>query len=157
MTVNKFTLRCERIKPDEPNMNGRIYSADVLKGMVDEVQRKLNYGIFFGRLGTSPDPKIRMRDASHRVLAARIEKDGHIAADCEILNTEKGMLLEEMIEKQGIDAFELIPCGVGSVTQKDGFTVIGEDYRLASLDVEPKLEQTKLPDKPLEWPEEKSE
>lgn len=139
----KFTLRCERIEPGKPNMNGRIYSAEVLQGMVDQIRKKLNYGIFFGRLGTSPNPKIRMRDASHRVFAARIEKDGHISADCETLNTEKGLLLEEMIEKQGLDAFEIIPCGIGSTTRIDGKTVIGDDYRLASLDIDPKLKKPK--------------
>jgi len=156
--IDKFTLRCERITPDQPNVNGRIYSAAILKQMVEQIHKKISIGIFFGRLGSSADPKIRIRDAAFRVTDAKIDTDGHISADCEILNTEKGVILEEMIEKQGVETLEIIPCGIGSVSQIDGgLTVIGDDYRLASLDVEPKLERSKPPEGPMMWPDEKEQ
>lgn len=151
----KFVLRCERIAPNKPNMNGRVYSDEILQKMVEQIQKKISYGVFFGRLGFSSDAKIRMRDAAFRVTQAQIDKkDGHLSVNCEILNTEKGVELEKMLEAQGTGPFEVIPCGIGSVSQRDGFTVIGEDYRLASLDVEPRLDPPKLPEGPMEWPDE---
>jgi hypothetical protein len=154
----KFVLRCERIAPGQPNMNGRIYSAEILQKMVEQVQKKISYGVFFGRLGVSSDPKIRMKDAAFRITQAQIDKkDGHVSVNCEILNTEKGVELEKMLEAQGTSPFEVIPCGVGSVSQRDGFTVIGEDYRIASFDIEPKLEPPKIPEGSMEWPDEETE
>jgi hypothetical protein len=117
-------------------MNGRTYPASVLQKMVDQITRKNEIGMFCGRLDTSTRTKIRMRDAAIRVLRARIDPDGKLAADFEILvDTERGRMLEEMIEKGGIERLEIIPHGVGSVC--DG--VVGDDYRIASLDVVPKL------------------
>ena len=141
MTIDKFALRCERIVPDEPNLNRRVYSSAVLQNMVKQVEKKTSYGVLFGRLGTSDQTKIRMTDVAFRVSKARIEKDGHLGADCEILNTPKGVELETMMEKLGVDAFEIVPCGVGSTTVVDGNHVIGEDYRLAAFDIEPKIKK----------------
>lgn len=136
----KFVMRCERIEPDKPNMNGRVYTGEVLGKMVEQIQKKIGYGLFFGRLGVSSDPKVKMRDAAFRVTQAGLDKtDGHLTVNCEILNTEKGVVLEKMLEAQGVDAFEVIPCGIGSTSYQDGITVVGEDYRLASLDIEPRL------------------
>jgi len=139
MTIDKFVLRCERIVPDEPNMNRRIYSSAVLKSMVQQVEKKISYGVFFGRLGTSEQTKVRMTDVAFRVSKVRIEEDGHLGADCEILNTPKGVELENMMETLGVDGFEIVPCGVGSTTVIDGNHVIGEDYRIAAFDIEPKI------------------
>jgi hypothetical protein len=140
---DRFTLRCERIKPDVPNLNNRTYPASVLRKMHDQVQKKLRIGVFFGRLGVFEATKVRMQDASHRVVDSRIEKDGHLAVDCMILNTPQGVVLETMIESMGVEKFikthEVLPCGSASTSVIEGHTVIGEDYRLASLDIEPKL------------------
>lgn len=150
----RFHIRCERIEAGKPNMNGRVYSKAVLQKMVDTIQRKLDYGIFFGRLGTSTDSKVKMMDAAFRIMKVGVEDDGRIGADCEILNTSRGADLRMLFDAQGVQAFEMIPCGVGSVEQRDGFTVIGDDYRLASFDIEPKLEQPRVTEGPLHWPDE---
>lgn len=136
--MNKeFTLRCERIQPGIPNMNNRVYPRSILLKMVGQVQEKCKIGTFLGRLGTSAATKIRIRDASHLVRSVWLDADGRLSANCEVLETEKGCELGELIEKIGLDQLEIIPFGIGSL--RDG--IIGEDYRLASLDIVQKLKE----------------
>lgn len=129
----KITIRCERIEPGVPNLNGRTYSREIFEKMIEQAQARIRNGLFLGQLGqSSMDGKMRLRNASHRVLDLRIDEDGKLAADCEILlDTEKGRELADMIEVGGLDSIEIVPRGIGSLT--DG--VVGEDYRLAGLDV----------------------
>jgi hypothetical protein len=135
----KFTMRCERIKPGKPNINNRAYSAASLQSMVKQIKEKLSYGVFFGRLGTSESTKVRMDDVAFRVLEPRIDPDGHLAADCEVVQTPRGDDLRKLLEASGTEGFEIIPFGIGSTTVRDGVYVVGEDYKLASLDIEPRL------------------
>jgi hypothetical protein len=136
MTGKKISLSCERIVADRPNPNNRIYTRKVLEQMVKQVQGRIKIGSFIGRLGTSAE-RVRMRDASHRVTKLQVSADGKLHADLEVLETPKGMELLDMLDVMGADKLEIIPYGVGSVSGN----VIGEDYRLASLDVVPRLEE----------------
>lgn len=139
MSENTFTLRCERIEADKPNHNGNIYSEAVLKKMVAQAQARIRQRRFLGRLGTSVD-RVRLSDASHIVTALRLTDDKHLEADFEVVNTPKGKELLDLFEKFGTKYYEIIPFGSGTVTAQDADTrVVGEDYRLTSLDVVPKL------------------
>jgi len=137
--VKTFTLRCERIQADVPNMNGNIYSREVLQSMCDQAQPKIEQRRLIGRLGTSSDP-IRISDASHIVTKLELD-DGHLCAEIDVLgNTEGGQALLRVLAGSGIDDMEIIPYGQGSVTRvAKGTRRVEDDYRLMSLDVVPKL------------------
>jgi len=138
MSDKKITLRCERIQPGVPNVvNNRIYSQETLCQMAQQVQEKCESGTFLGRLDDSADLKTRLCDSSHIVRKVWIDVDGHLAATCEPLDTDKGRELIELIENFGVERLEIIPCGIGSL--RDG--VVGEDYRLGSLNIVQKLSQ----------------
>jgi len=139
MSNKTFTLRCERIEADLPNMNGNIYSREVLQAIVDQVQPKIEQRRLIGRIGTSYAP-IRISEASHIVTKLDLE-DGHLVAEIEVIgNTENGQALLRMLTGSGADDMEIIPCGRGSVTVVDESTrTVGIDYRLTSLDVVSKL------------------
>lgn len=142
MSENTFTLRCERIEADRPNHNGNIYPAAVLEKMVAQAQARIRQRRFLGRLGTSVD-RVRLTDASHIVTALRLTEDKHLEADFEVVNTPKGNELLNLLTTFGPQYYEIIPFGSGTITARDPTTrVVGDDYRLTSLDIVPKLGET---------------
>ena len=145
----RITLRCERIQADVPNLNGRTYTRKTFQQMVARVNEKGAQRRMLGKLGQDATP-VTMCNASHLVLSGKLDEDGQISAEIEVLETEPGRTLADWLAS-GKDV-EIVPCGVGTVGE-DG--VIGADYKLTRFDVVPKLTEREIEEAPRARGEEK--
>jgi hypothetical protein len=81
----------------KPNANGRVYLPEVLKKAVEKVRPRMEARSFFGELEPPGDGKTRMSHVSHIVTDMRVTDDGQIVGDLEVLDTEAGKMLKQML------------------------------------------------------------
>lgn len=74
--------------------------------------------------------RLTILDVSHRVLKVDIQEDGSVTVEIEVLDTEKGKALKELLAN-GVSMMAG-PCGVGTV---DDNGVVSDDYIMESFDV----------------------
>ncbi len=87
-----------------------------------------------GRLGQADTGKLSLKDASHAVLSAKLDEDGRVSAEIEVLETEAGNTLSDWLASGNV---EIVPFGIGSL--QDG--VVGEDYKFTRFDIVRKEEE----------------
>lgn len=112
---------------DRPTISGRIYPEELMKREIERINKQ---GGILGQIGFPEDGKTNLKDASHKVKDIRIDDDGNIVGEVEVLNNEKGAALISAI-KAGMVCFRSM--GYGSVSSRDGVDVV-EDFRLDSFD-----------------------
>ena len=85
------------IKADIPTIHGRIYSADVLEGAVRKYFES-NDAIIMGHIGIGEGSRTRMAKVSHKVHNLRINSQGIMTGEVEVLDTTDGKILQEMFD-----------------------------------------------------------
>ena len=121
------------IKFNKPNKNGRIYSSECFNLDDPVIKEKLNDRIFFGEFGFPEDSReeIDMSKVSHAIKKLYKTEDG-LYADIEILETPKGKLLEDIINKGNQVSFR--PRGSGDLIHKEDGSLEVTNYTLYSID-----------------------
>ena len=126
-TITKPIAAC-----DVPNGNGRVYSKYVWEKALADFQSKLAKGEVLGTMQSgeySPDALDRCPDeptAAFRVKSINIDDAKFVQATVDILDTEAGRLLLEVMETT---AMEFRPSGNGEI-DKDGKV---SNYELLSI------------------------
>lgn len=81
---------------DKLNLNGRIYTEEVIDKMIEDFNSRKHPVL--GGIGYEPGlSDISLENVSHQVTKL-FKKDGQILAEMEILGTEKGHELENLIK-----------------------------------------------------------
>lgn len=96
MTKTKIAVRIMRA--DVPNGNGRVYPMSALEHCVERGKTET----IFGTLGAPCKGAVDLNEVSHVVRNLRIE-DGYLIGDIEILQTEKGDILGQLLDAVQID------------------------------------------------------
>lgn len=133
---------------NKENLNGRVYSPEVLQDMVKQFE---NNKPMFGELGMPSESLVSLKNASHKITSMRIERsriprkkkkllkkkglyenwknnNGRILfGTIELLDTEAGKLAKKMFEDK---TAVVRPRGIGNVN--DGKV---QDYSLISFDI----------------------
>lgn len=121
------------MQAEETNKNGRVYSLPILeketKRYVDE---KVNSQRALGELNHPADPTVNLERVSHLITELNIDGN-HILGKAKVLDTPCGNIVRGLVDggvKLGVSSR-----GVGSLIQKEGYSLVGEDFQLAAIDV----------------------
>lgn len=130
--VKKYTMKGILQKADTLNQNGRIYPIAVLEREVRNYQKFIIEKRALGELDHPDSSVVNLKNASHVVTEAYIEK-GTVYGTVEILDkTPSGAILKGLIEsgvKLGISSR-----GVGSTRKQGDYYVVQDDFQLICWD-----------------------
>lgn len=109
--------------------SGRIYPPDVLRKAIEEAQPRIKARRMLGELEPQSLGRTRLKAVSHVVTDMRLNDDGTVVADLEILDTEAGKHLRAML-KGGAEVHATIR---GNGTVKGN--VVQDDYKLLGVPI----------------------
>lgn len=125
-----FSLKCYYFRVGEVSYSGRIYPRELFERELERFRLEIEQDKAFGCLGSPPDGKTRISEASHLIEGVSIGVDGRVEAAIKPLDNPYGRSLRQMVERN----FKLTLAlrGFGSV---DGAGVVQPDYRLVAFDI----------------------
>lgn len=97
MTKTKIAERIMRA--DVPNGNNRTYPMETLEYCVELCKAQTIFGI----LGAPSVGYVDLNEVSHMVRNLRIDEDGYLLGDVEVLQTDKGDILGQLLDEVQID------------------------------------------------------
>ena len=119
-------------KAGTKNGNGRVYRKETLQREIDNYQKVIRERRSLGELDHPDDSVINLKNSSH--LAVQMWWDGdNVMGKFEVLDTPSGRILKDLVKanvKLGISSR-----GLGSVKQKDGKTIVEDDFQLICFDM----------------------
>jgi hypothetical protein len=131
--VKKILMKGILQKADTLNQNGRLYPLNVLEREVRNYQKFIIENRALGELDHPDSSVVNLKNASHVVREAYIEK-GTVLGTIEILDkTPSGAILKGLIEsgvKLGISSR-----GVGSTKKQGDYHVVQDDFQLICWDM----------------------
>jgi len=124
------------------NANGRIYPEEVLKKQVELYQQKIDEKRALAELNHPSDSTIDLGRISHNII--ELHWVGQTLVGQMQLNVTEGFRKYGIISSRGDDAAQLLlqgwkigvsSRGVGSVEQRLGQQIVGEDFELIGFDI----------------------
>ena len=117
---------------DTKNGNGREYPKGVLEREIKKYQQLINDRRAVGELNHPDTSEVDLKNASH--LMTKVWWNGNqVMGKLEVLSTPSGQILRNLIDdgiKLGISSR-----GLGSVTQRQGSTIVEDDFDLICFDI----------------------
>lgn len=129
-------------KYDIKNANGRVYPENVLKKQVEIYQQKIKEHRAYGELNHPAESTIDLGRISHNIV--ELHWEGKTLVGKIELNLTRGFINEGIVSTMGDMAANLLlngykigvsSRGVGSVENKLGVYVVGEDFELLCWDI----------------------
>ena len=124
------------------NANGRIYPENVLKREVEKYQKLINERMALGECNHPAESTIDLSRVSHNII--ELHWEGHTLIGKMEINTSEGFRKHGIVSTQGDMVANLLLNGykigvssraVGSVEQKLGQYIVGDDLELVCWDV----------------------
>ena len=119
-------------KAGTKNGNGRVYRKETLQREVENYQKAIQERRSLGELDHPDDSVVNLKNCSH--LMTKMWWDGEsVMGKIEVLDTPSGKILKELVRagiKLGISSR-----GLGSVNQKNGETIVEDDFQLICFDM----------------------
>ena len=137
-----FVVDCILQKFDTKNANGRIYPEHVLKREVAKYQKMVDERMALGELNHPMESTIDLGRISHNIVEMHWE--GKTLVGKIELNVTEGFRKYGIVTTCGDHAAQLLLSGfrigvssrgVGSVEQKLGQYIVGDDFELVSVDI----------------------
>ena len=117
---------------DRKNGNGRVYPTGVLSREIDNYKQMVKDMRALGELDHPESSIINLNNVSHLVLD--VWMDGKtVMGKLKVLDTPSGKILRSLIE--GGAQLGISSRGLGSVEQKDGKTMVQDDFQLICFDI----------------------
>ncbi len=121
------------MQAEQKNRNGRIYPKETLFNAVEKyVNEQVSKGRAVGELDHPAGPQINLDKVSHKITELKFDGD-NVVGKAQVLNTPMGKIVEGLIEggvKLGVSSR-----GMGTVENKQGATIVNDDYLLATVDI----------------------
>ena len=114
------------------NGNGRVYGKDTLSREIKNYQEAISERRSLGELDHPDDSVINLKNASHIVTKMWWDGDS-VMGKLECLNTPSGQILKELV-KSGVK-LGISSRGMGSTSQRDGVTMVEDDFQLICFDI----------------------
>ena len=112
------------------NRNGRVYPVGLLEREVGRYTSDyVNQNRAYGELGHPAGPTINLERVSHMIKSLKREAD-HFIGRAKIMDTPYGQIVQNLMKegaKLGVSSR-----GMGSLSQKDGYQEVQDDYYLAT-------------------------
>ena len=123
-------------KADTINENKRLYPKKVLEKSIKEAQEKIKNKSFFGEVDHPRDGRATIKNTAALITKIEIMDDGGVFGEAEILDTDAGRNLKEILRAGG--KIGISSRGNGSTKTEDidgqSVEVVQEDYKLAGFD-----------------------
>jgi hypothetical protein len=139
---NPFIVDAVFQKYDIKNANGRIYPEHVLKKQVEAYQQRIRERTAYGELNHPAESTIDLGRISHNII--ELHWEGRTLVGKMELNISEGYRRNGIVSTMGDMAANLLlngyligvsSRGVGSVEQKLGQTIVGDDFELICWDI----------------------
>ena len=139
---NPFIVDAVFQKYDIKNANGRIYPERVLKKQVEVYQQRIRERTAYGELNHPAESTIDLGRISHNII--ELHWEGRTLVGKMELNISEGYRRSGIVSTMGDMAANLLlngyligvsSRGVGSVEQKLGQTIVGDDFELICWDI----------------------
>lgn len=120
-------------RSDALNQNGRIYPRNILEREIRNYQKFINENRALGELDHPDTSVVELKNVSHIVREAIMDRDGIVHGRVEILDTPSGKIAQDLVKggvKIGISSR-----GVGSTEKKGEYTYVAEDFILIAFDL----------------------
>lgn len=139
---NPFIVDAVFQKYDIKNANGRIYPERVLKKQVEAYQQRIRERTAYGELNHPAESTIDLGRVSHNII--ELHWEGRTLVGKMELNISEGYRRNGIVSTMGDMAANLLlngyligvsSRGVGSVEQKLGQTIVGDDFELICWDI----------------------
>lgn len=119
---------------EKQNRNGRVYPKKIMESAVNKyIQEFVSSRRALGELSHPENrPTVKPELASHLITEFRMDGN-NVMGKAKVLNTPQGQIVKGLLEggvKLGVSTR-----GLGSVTEKNGSTFVGDDYTLMAVDV----------------------
>ena len=119
-------------KAGTKNGNGRVYRKETLEREIKNYQDAIRERRSLGELDHPDDSVINLKNSSH--LVTKMWWDGdNVMGKIEVLDTPSGKILKELV-KSGVK-LGISSRGLGSVKQKNGDTIVEDDFQLICFDM----------------------
>ena len=118
-------------KCDALNGNGRVYPRKILEKEIKNYKKLVDERRALGELDHPDDSVINLKNASHMVTDIWWDNDS-VMGKVMVLGTPSGQVLKALVEagvKLGISSR-----GLGSTKEKDGKTLVEDDFQLICFD-----------------------
>jgi len=120
------------LQSEVKNRNGRIYPKALLDREVDRYNREyVRTGRALGELSHPDKPIVDPDRVSHRITELYPDGNDYIGK-ARILDTPKGTIIQNILDGGG--QIGVSTRGVGSLAPKNGVQMVGNDYRLITVD-----------------------
>lgn len=121
------------MQAEAKNRNNRVYPKAILEKAVDKfIKEKVSTGRAVGELNHPEGPTINLDKVSHRIT--ELKWDGNnVIGKALVLETPMGKIVKGLIEggvKLGVSSR-----GMGSVIQKENYSVVKDDFILNTVDI----------------------
>lgn len=114
------------------NGNGRMYNKKTLAREVEKYQEAIVERRSLGELDHPDDSVINLKNASHLVTKMWWQGDD-VMGKIEVLETPSGNILKSLV-KSGVK-LGISSRGLGSTEEKNGLTLVKEDFEFICLDI----------------------
>lgn len=132
--TKRFRLKGRFQHADVPNGNGRVYPRPVLEAAIQKTVDSVSDRRMLGELDHPSDAKIHLDKVSHVITNLKIQEDGNVYGEAEVLPTASGKILESLLRsgvKLGISSR-----GFGSTKKNNkGLDEVQNDYKLVTFDI----------------------
>jgi len=118
-------------KCDALNGNGRVYPRGVLEKEIKNYKKLVDERRALGELDHPDDSVINLKNASHMVTDIWWDDD-KVMGKVMVLGTPAGKVLKALVEA-GV-SLGISSRGLGSTNEKDGKTVVEDDFQLICFD-----------------------
>jgi hypothetical protein len=121
------------MQAESKNRNGRVYPRDVMEGAVNKyVTEQVSKGRAVGELNHPEGPTINLDKVSHRIT--ELNWDGNnVMGKALVLDTPMGQIVKGLVE--GGCQLGVSSRGMGTLVNKNGVNVVGNDFILATVDI----------------------
>ena len=121
------------MQAESKNRNGRVYPRDVMEKAVNKyVTEQVSKGRAVGELNHPDGPTINLDKVSHRIT--ELNWDGNnVMGKALVLDTPMGQIVKGLVE--GGVQLGVSSRGMGTLVQRQGVNVVGNDFILATVDI----------------------
>jgi hypothetical protein len=118
-------------KCDTVNGNGRVYPRNVLEKEIKNYKKLVDERRALGELDHPDDSVINLKNASHMVIDIWMDGE-NVMGKVRVLDTPAGQVLKALVDA-GV-SLGISSRGLGSTKDKDGKTMVEDDFQLICFD-----------------------
>jgi len=129
----KYVIEGVFAQADQKNRNGRIYPMPVMEKAVGKYNTdQVSKGRAVGELNHPEGPTVNLDKVSHKIEKLEF-KGNDVMGKATILETPMGMIVQGLLD--GGVGLGVSTRGMGSLQQRNGAMVVGEDFLLNAIDI----------------------